>query len=541
MKNKILLLLILGFAVTSCEKAITIKPENSVTFANGMDSEKELDSGINAIIYYLRYQRTWNVSYPESRGAFGDMVDTYWLSYQNLDDDSAHEDTFQYAYKAIAQANVLLQSIDDIDLPEDRYNYYMGTIAFYKAYAYKLITQKFGDCILIKDKALFGGAAKSSMCDLVDYAIDQAKLAADLLPDYPDATDSNGGHSLEKTAASKGAANALLAELCLWQAGTKWFAPEDKKTGINETELLETAEQACTDVIESGIYSFDASIKTLCSQTLVEGNTTATIFKIPHRGFTTDLSNFYHRHSLAAQFVVSYPVRKDKSAQDLQYYDFQLSSDLAKSMFEEGDERREEFFYKLDNPNIFPDTILSINPGWPDFGIPPDTTWGPNPRTMLTNIAYPYKFREGRHEILAGLNLNEYKDLDQEIIVYRFAQVYLMRAEARAKLEKTNLAVDDINTVRAKAGALNIDLVEYENNALLATFWEFDREMLYEQGRYARIIRFGEEYIKRFLKGKFKTLSAEDARDGAMFDMLDHQAFEENPLLRQNTYWLRRQ
>ena len=69
-------------------------------------------------------------------------------------------------------------------------------------------------------------------------------------------------------------------------------------------------------------------------------------------------------------------------------------------------------------------------------------------------------------------------------------------------------------------------------------FLERQKELLLEGHRYFDVIRNG--YVNTELKGKFRTLSEQDIKDGALFMCIGSSAFSNNPLMRQNVYWFRR-
>lgn len=525
MVRKLLILVLMGIIVFSCDSTLNVQPENTATFRNGMNDEREFDSAVNSMARICRFWWCWQPTKPEVRGYLTDKIDGGdYQEAQELADNSGYREQNMEIYKVIAEANILKEAIELIPLSEDRYNYYRGVIAFYKAFAYKMIIQVWGDIVIVRDDVIFTAVEKSPMCEAIDYTIELANEAIKYLPEYSQCFDRNGQNRLDKMVASKGAARALLTELCLWQVGTKWFAPEDRKSSINEEELLIMAEDACTDIINSSEYFMDSNVEELCNHTLKDGGN-ACIFKILYRGFEIkgEPGTF---HSLTAKSNVFWPVREDIEIDEIiDEGELGMSPGFVNELFNDfNDERRNSYFYHLDDPTT---EMLEVD-------------------GLVGNYVIPYKFRFAKFEVASsGETYGDYIDIDQDIIVYRLAHAYLMRAEARAKLGKPDLAMQDINVVRSRAGASPIDISDYENNVLLACFYEQDREFLYEQERYFRVLRFGEEYIRRFLKGNFTTISEQDARDGAFFNMYNQNfspdPFEGNQKFRQNIYWQKRQ
>ena len=63
----------------------------------------------------------------------------------------------------------------------------------------------------------------------------------------------------------------MLAHLCAWKAGGKYFAREDRRD-YDELELLLRAERACSWVIDSSDYQLASSPEEVCTEVLVGGS-----------------------------------------------------------------------------------------------------------------------------------------------------------------------------------------------------------------------------------------------------------------------------
>ena len=68
---------------------------------------------------------------------------------------------------------------------------------------------------------------------------------------------------------------------------------------------------------------------------------------------------------------------------------------------------------------------------------------------------------------------------------------------------------------------------------------EREKELLMEGTRYFDVLRNG--YYKTELYGNFRNVSDQDVVDGVFFNALESTLYWDNPLMRQNTYWLKRQ
>ena len=123
--------------------------------------------------------------------------------------------------------------------------------------------------------------------------------------------------------------------------------------------------------------------------------------------------------------------------------------------------------------------------------------------------------------------------------MFRLADIILLRAECRARLGNTEGAIDDLNTIRERANAELYHTSEYNGDLRYAIFKEREKELLMEGCRWYDVIRNG--YYKTDLFGGFREVSQQDILDGCFFNAVEEtNEFFNNPLARQNTYWLKR-
>lgn len=124
--------------------------------------------------------------------------------------------------------------------------------------------------------------------------------------------------------------------------------------------------------------------------------------------------------------------------------------------------------------------------------------------------------------------------MDGNIIYWRLADLILLRAECRAHLDMAN-AVQDLNRVRQRAGLGGYKGALDKKTLLREIFNERDRELFGEICRYFDVVRNG--YFQEIFKGNFKTLTDEDIKDGALYLPVGGNAYRNNTLMKQNTYW----
>ena len=95
---------------------------------------------------------------------------------------------------------------------------------------------------------------------------------------------------------------------------------------------------------------------------------------------------------------------------------------------------------------------------------------------------------------------NAFNDMDNDFVIFRLGDVYLMRAEANLRAGSEALAIADANIVRARAGMPAYTIATLTLNEMLA---ERGRELAWEYHRRQDLIRFG-QYTKAW---RFKDAS----------------------------------
>ena len=95
-----------------------------------------------------------------------------------------------------------------------------------------------------------------------------------------------------------------------------------------------------------------------------------------------------------------------------------------------------------------------------------------------------------------------------------------------------------MNCIRERANAELYNPSEYDGDLRYAIFKEREKELLMEGWRWYDVLRNG--YYKTELYGGFREVSIQDIIDGVFFNGVDKTEFIDNPLARQNTYWLNR-
>lgn len=512
MRNcKYILLFVMCWWFVSCEDMLRITPVNSVTFENAFQTEKDIAAALNTTEAMVRVNLKQVDYYPCGNGEYSDYHSS--VGWEMLNPIYIPEGQWIFVYQVIASANVPLPYIDKVDMSQERKDFYKGQIYFFKAFAYLQLIRKWGDCILLKDEVVMEPIAKSYWTEVADYAIDLAKKAVTLLPEFDRMTDYNGNAVRYKSTPSKGAANAVLAHLCAWKAGGKYFAQPSERD-YDEMELWKTAEQACTDILkQTDLYGLEPSAEEICTRALV-GESKEIIYESLIRGFGNELSSS-HEGFCWGYYYQGWPVKTDEYPGEIKDKSYRIYAETVREMYLENDKRKYAFFYKLDSMQY--KVSESITGGY----------------------AYPYKWRIPRVQT-EGSGSGRFIDFDQNIIHFRVADIYLLRAECRARLggEKIEGAISDLNMVRERSKAPLYDASEYGGDLRYTIFKEREKELLMENSRYWDIIRNG--YARLELQGNWLTATDQDFIDGVFFLAVSKDDFRGNPLMRQNVYWSKR-
>ena len=524
MKTRLYIILLLGFTgiLSGCEEWIDLKPENSVTFGNAFETERDVEAALLGMEQSVRVNMTVAPWQPQTYGEYSDYRSSYSFDLLNENEPSAYVGQWSGNYNVIAAANVPLPYLDEVDMSRERRDFYRGCIAFFKAFTYLDLIRRWGDCVLIRDEVETEPIGKTSWPVVADYAIAQAREAVRLLPEWDELRDADGNAVTHRARPCKGAANAVLAHLCAWKAGCKYMAQPDDRD-YDEQALWRTADSACTAIISRlDIYDLEANPNAVCEKTFVDGGKEC-IFESVFQGYWGELEAVYAQYNTIClgQSYESYPVISGRQIGDIKYTIYRILNTTARAMFGEYEEsgkvrhdtRRDAWFYNFEEMEQMDEAITG-------------------------GYAYPYKWRYARvgtGEWDAGQFIN----FDQNKIWFRLADIYLLRAECRERLDNRQGAIDDLNKIRARAGAKRYSESEYNGDLRYAIFKEREKELLMEGQRWFDVLRNG--YYKTELYGGFRDVSEQDIVDGVFFNALVSPLFTDNPLMRQNTYWLKRQ
>ena len=487
--------------LSSCSDMLNVEPENSVTFRNYFKTEKDLQTVVNSLRRTYREKCVLNTEIPPiCSGIITDKLgwnteDYHTLSTWGYDPGSSFMDWGQY-FSVIASANVVLENIHKAEISQDRINFYKGQAFFYRAYAYFMIGKIWGDAPIIKDSRDVGQKARKPWKEVIDFAIENGKDAVKYLPSYKNLKDENGNQITNKYTLSKEAANCMLAYAYAWKASL-----------ANEPELYKDAIEAASYVIDPELYSLASDPEEVCVSVLT-GNSSESIFEV--RNFWNE-SGVKDYHFTTFNYFCSWPLKPERGQGDIRREECAMKYETVNRIYSKDDKRRNAYFYKIDEMAQLDESITS-------------------------GYSYPYKYRKVLTRITSS-NKVRFQNIDQPRIMYRLADIILLRAECYARQNKPGLAANDLNRIRRRAGVKEYPTSD-DKDIQYAVFKEREKELLWEGFRYFDVVRNG--YVRTELSQAYSELTDQDIKDGALYLPVYVSAFSDNPLMIQNKYWLSR-
>lgn len=512
-------LLLFFLPLLSCNSWLDISPENSVTLTNFFQSEDDLEALHTSMqarmknickgkqpYYYMSIDadelkpnisgfRELDVATHTTQALSGGMLKSTWSEY----------------YALISLADLMIDNEYRFqNISPERADFWLKQAHFVKAITYFRIAQIWGDAPISPGSESLVALAKKPALEVLNYAAEEAEKALGL-PACNQMTDADGRTITSKQYASRGVVNTLLAHIYAWMGGL-----------TQDARNWEQAEYYASQVIDefSGDYELE-DMSGLISNVFGKNRySKETIFSIDN-DVLDDAHTYDSRFigELPGQELIDYPYTNVSpqllSVNKNRDYNRILVETVNSIYPEENDLRRQEFWYDLGNVKYTVDGQDVVSP-----------------------YAFINKWRDYHYqtnsEILGGQGKVTVAT-DCDYVFWRLADVVLLRAECRTRLQKAT-AKDDLDRIRQRAG-LNAYAGSTDAEALRREIFNERRRELFGEGHYYfDIVRNG--YYREMLYGNFKTLTDDDVRNGALYTWVSSDAFEKNTLMTQNTYWL---
>lgn len=235
---------VLVLSLFSCTKTIDVSPTSVITTSSFWKTEDDAKGALNGMYVDLRSTSEAIFMTGDERseiyegGVYGGGTYTLYNNAMTAD-APGHPDWYGY-YKAINSANLILKYVPNITFKsDDQKNSILAQAYTMRAFIYFTMSKTWGDLVLRTDPTESASAEvtqkarspKDEVFKLIKADIDKA---IQLFPD--------NGFSGGRSVWSKAAANALKADVYLWTAKTMNGGQTDFKTALDACNAVQTAD-----------------------------------------------------------------------------------------------------------------------------------------------------------------------------------------------------------------------------------------------------------------------------------------------------------
>lgn len=500
--------------LVSCNDWLDIDSEKSVTLEGYFKSEADLEDLLVSML--VRERSIWAPSDVDNFGYAGLQCDHAGdrEGCRELDPafyvNTSRQTSWASYYSLIYLANLMEESRPRFEnISPARADYWIAQANFVKGLCYFELARKWGEVPIARGTDDTEALGKSSVEDVLAEAIRCAEAAL-VLPAHEQLTDSRGEKVTSRQYASRGTVYTLLANIYAWMGGL-----------YDREDYWRKAEEYASAVIggENGHYKLEDNIALLKKNVFGKVRSSSeTIFCIEIN--STDIDRYWQSFfecRYPGMVLINYPyIQTSPRTIESSASTPRISVDSVQALYPDiRDQRRKEYWYNLGR-----------------------VTYTEGRQTIFS----PYAFLDKWNEVIRATNpaviegtAGVLQAMDGDRIVWRLADLILLRAECRTHLGMAT-AVDDLDVVRERAGVDAYDGPTERTALLWEIFRERERELFGEGQRYYDIIRNG--YYRTVLFGNYRTLSAEDVKNGALYLPVARNSFEKNPYMKQNIYWL---
>lgn len=514
---------LVGFSALSCKKQLEINPIDQIPDATFWSSERDLDGAVAGAYALLRKTLSESPKLANDENGYhprfymyGDRRASSFIAVgrdpirNNLDNDlkvnrirSVLGGTRQWEdilfswtsfYQVIEQCNLVLENAGRV--PENQFitytrEQYVAEARFLRAFTYFYIVRVWGDVPLVTKSKTTEKLGRTDMNTVLDFVDAELKAAeADLPLQY-----ANSGRNAIR--ATKGTVYATLAHSLAWRH--------------KDAEAITWA----TKVIDGGVYKLikdsepdpgDALVNPMY-RTIWDGRSVEGIFEIDFDAGTGE----YGRNGSLANLTLFGGVFSARSQPYWSPAYMKYDSTTGKRAIT-----------RISDPTM----------------IYPDTT---DDERFLTLLSAPVSSTVGQTYVFSkyGFAVDPVANLfDANIVIFRMADIILLRAECYARLLNYDDARKDLNTIRNRVWL--DDWTGADADLYLEIFRERSRELLGEGHYFYDLVRTG--FITDPDYAKIPTrpdMTQTDFDEGAWTWPVAQRAFIDNPNMEQLRYWQR--
>jgi len=430
---------------------------------NGVSSDTEINTAQAIALTNAAYQpiqwmnlynmRIWTLdivagnSIVGGEGATDGIETVQYSNFNTTTDNQIALDIWRGGNPGILRCNMVIQKIPGLDIPDDIKNRSLGEAYFLRAHYYFILVRMYGDLPLVLIPLVSGDnlmLTRTSADNIYKQIISDCEEAIKLLPAKSSYSSSDLGR------ACKDAALTMLAKVYL-------------TLGINYSDVVSLCEQVKTlgyDLTKCNyIDNFDASIN----------NNPESIFEVQYTG--SGEYNFLENNNQAC-WLSAYMGPRDSEFVEGSY-GWNLPTQEFMDSYESGDLRKD---------------ITVLYEGCPQFD-------GKDYLSTYSSTGYNVRKFLVPKKIAIKINRNP-----ANFVVYRYADVLLMEAEALNEQGMTTEAEVPLNIVRKRAGLPAI-MNKTQNEMKEIIIHERRMELAFEGHRWFDLIRIDKgDYALNFLK-----------------------------------------
>ncbi|MGX5820316.1 RagB/SusD family nutrient uptake outer membrane protein [Chitinophaga lutea] len=444
MKTKILLFCLTLFALAGCESLLDVKPQSSITEETYFSNEGDFEPYLTGIYPSMRTLVS-NVTYGTERGeelvsALNSRFGTAWNQILSPTTGALNYNDW---YKAIGNCNLLLAKIEPFTFPAapDTRKRIVAETYCLRAWFYFHLARIIGDAPLMLDAVVDENVPLLPRSPVADVFRQVNKDIDTALVIYRSMTGFRPQDIPSRYRFSYASAQSLKADVKMWTAKVLAGGDADLQAAI-----------AAIDEVEKAGLTLQTEFKNVTGM---------------RAGANTEvlLAAYYHRDELSAatMFVNALPYETGvQGALNLDSIPFCRTSGngqgayqispLSRSLFKSASDKRIPF------------------------------TWITERQASGPKISWITKY--------PGTRYADDRVADNDFLMYRLADIFLLKAEAYAALGQTTPAVTYLEKVRLRAGtgpyAGATDKLALEREILD----ERGRELFFENKRWYDLVRF---------------------------------------------------
>ncbi|ADB41033.1 RagB/SusD family nutrient uptake outer membrane protein [Spirosoma linguale] len=364
----------------------------------------------------------------------------YQHTWDPITDNGQFNGPWTWCYNNITKINQQLGTISDVKTKAE--------LRALRAFFHYQAMDLFGN-VIIADGTGSGASKQSTRAEVFAW------VEKELLEVYPNLSDVSGGAYYSRM-------NKYVADMIL----AKMYLNAQVYTG---TPRWADAITRCTNIISSG--KFQISGDYLSNFSTQNQNSPETILATPfdkskRGGMNVQMKTLHYLNQLTYNIGTA---PWNGWATVTEFYNSFDDKDIRKKQWIVGQQ------YKADGTPLKDDAL--------------DMVFRPEIESFTFDAGANGRLAGARSQKYEIQKNNSFTDQDNDFVVYRLADVYMMRGEANFRLGNVGAALPDFNIVRKRAGMPDYTSATLTLDEILA---ERGRELAWEQHRRQDLIRFGQ-------------------------------------------------